>query len=117
MQPDERDAGFRWDMLNAAGAIRRFIGDSDSSRFGANEQIRSAVAWQVIVLGEAARRVSREMRDATPEINWRLLLDQRNFYAHEYDAVDPGDLWAFAEIHVRQIAAVVTSLLPRIGPD
>ena len=117
MQPEDRDTGFLWDMLDAVNSIALFVGDSDERQFELNDQLRSAVSWQVIVVGEAARRVSREFRDQTPQIDWQLLLRQRNFYAHDYDAVSADELWELVRMYVPRLAEIIAPLLPPLPPE
>ena len=117
MQPDDRDAAHLWYMVHAAECIGQFIGDMSADQLAADEQVRSAVAWQIIVLGEAARRLSRDFRDRMLVIDWQLLQSQRNFYAHEYDAIDPGSLWKFIQVVVPRIATLLGPLLPPLPPD
>ena len=77
--------------------------------------LRSAVHWQVIVLGEAARRVSRELRESTPVVDWPLLFIQRNFYAHEYDRATPGELHVVLS-QLPGLAVALDELLARRPP-
>ena len=113
MQPEDRDTGFLWDMLDAVNSIALFVGDSDERQFELNDQLRSAVSWQVIVVGEAARRVSRERRAS----DWQLLLHQRNIYAHDYDAVSADELWELVRMYVPRLAELIAPLLPPLPPE
>ncbi|WP_242028408.1 HepT-like ribonuclease domain-containing protein [Pseudanabaena sp. FACHB-2040] len=45
----------------------------------------SAVERQFEVLGEAARRISNEFRQAHPAIDWQRIVGLRNIVAHRYD--------------------------------
>jgi uncharacterized protein with HEPN domain len=111
-RPDDRDAAFLWDMLTAFRTIEAIIAEQSEADVAGDVVLRSAFHWQVIVIGEAARRVSRPFREATPSVDWLLLFRQRNFYAHEYDEADPGDLLVFVATDLPEIARAVESLLP-----
>ena len=56
MRPDERDAGYLWDMLEAARAVREFITSRTYNQYLGDKMLRSAVERQVEVIGEAAHR-------------------------------------------------------------
>jgi uncharacterized protein with HEPN domain len=117
MQPDRRDVAALWDMLSACSAIESFIAGQSENAVQDNLLLRSAIHWQVIVLGEAARRVSREFRERSPDVDWTLLFAQRNFYAHEYDSTDPIDLWAFATHELPRIAAAIRAQMSNLEID
>lgn len=41
-----------------------------------------AVLYELVVLGEAARRISLEVRQAHPEIPWREIIGMRSVVTH-----------------------------------
>ena len=45
------------------------------------------------IIGEAARRLSPEARNAFPEIPWKLVTAMRNILIHDYDDVDLDVVW------------------------
>ena len=117
MQAEERDAAFVWDMLHAIRAIDTFIAGHTQASLAADELGRSGIHWQVIVLGEAARRVSRRRREEWPTVDWQLLFRQRNFYAHEYDETATEDLWAFVVGDIPGLRAAITALLSALAAE
>ncbi len=56
------------DMVDAADAIARFIGGSDCDTFITSDLLHSAVQMKLTIIGEAASRVTDELRDRHPEI-------------------------------------------------
>lgn len=113
MQPDDRDAAFLWDMSQACHLIARFIDGQTVDELRDDDLLRSAIHWQVIVLGEAAHRISRIFREQHRDIDWVLLMRQRNFYAHEYDETDPVDLWVFVTTELPATARALIELTAR----
>jgi uncharacterized protein with HEPN domain len=49
---------------------------------------QQAVAYNLAVLGEAARALSPELHERPPEVPWRDVIDQRNVVVHEYHRLD-----------------------------
>jgi len=74
---------------------------------------QSATLHQLMVIGEAVRRLSREFRDQHPEIPWSLIAGMRDHLIHAYDAVDLDEVWKTTTIDVRDLLAKIESLLPR----
>lgn len=56
----------------------------------------------VEIVGEAAGRVSKPVRDAHPRIPWSQIIGTRNRLVHGYDQVDYDVLWTIVsdELHV-----------------
>jgi len=68
MQPDQRDAGYLWDMLDAARAVSEFVAGRSLEDYLADRMLRGAVERHVEIIGEAARNVSQALRDAHAEM-------------------------------------------------
>jgi uncharacterized protein with HEPN domain len=58
MQPEDRDIAFLWDILEAAKDIHDFVRKMTIKDFGSDKRTRYAVERQLLVIGEAAKRVS-----------------------------------------------------------
>ena len=43
---------------------------------------------RLLIIGEAARRVSEETRRQMPDLPWSGMIAMRNLLIHEYDDVD-----------------------------
>ena len=58
------------DIVEAADAIERFIKGVRREDFAGDELRRSALLQKLIVIGEAAARLSREFQARHPAIEW-----------------------------------------------
>lgn len=65
MRPEERDAAYLWDMLDAAKEISQFVQDLTFDQFEQNKAIRYAVERQLLVIGEAANHLARSSKATT----------------------------------------------------
>ncbi len=92
----ERDPLFLRDIQRAIAAIERYT-KSGREAFFADDMIQSAVVRQLEVLGEAARNVSPELRDAQRGVPWKLLVGTRDHLIHGYFKVDLDVVWAIVE--------------------
>lgn len=100
MQPSERDAALLWDMLDAACAVQRYIQGKTLDDYQRDDQLSAAVERRIEIIGEAARKVSRECQDAHPDIPWRQIISQRHVLAHEYGAIQHERIWRVGMIHL-----------------
>jgi uncharacterized protein with HEPN domain len=74
--------------------------------------LRSAVERQIEIIGEAARRVSKEFQDAHAEILWRPIQAQRHVLAHDYGEIKHDRIWRVAEKHIPELIALLEPLVP-----
>jgi uncharacterized protein with HEPN domain len=84
------------DMIEAADAIAGFISGLDRHAFVGNALVRSAVLQKLGEIGEAAGRVSKELRARHTSIEWRDITAFRNIAVHAYFAVNWDIVWTAA---------------------
>jgi uncharacterized protein with HEPN domain len=103
------------DILNAARSAIRFAEGISRSAFLDDEKTQSAVIHQLLILGEAVKRLSPEFRDAHLELPWKMMAGMRDKLVHEYDDVDLDEVWETLQGDVPHVIAVLAALEPR--PD
>lgn len=113
MRPDEGDAAYLHDMLDACGRVERFVAGKELDDYRGDDMLRSAVERQIEIIGEAARRVSEACRNRHPDVAWRAIVAQRNILAHEYGEVEDDLVWRVATVHVPVLR---TQLRRALGP-
>jgi uncharacterized protein with HEPN domain len=91
-----RDAAIVLDIRNAAELIGEFVRGVDRVAFDSDVKTQSAILHQIMVLGEAANRLSESFRDLLADVPWRLMIGMRNRLIHGYDDVDLDEVWATA---------------------
>jgi uncharacterized protein with HEPN domain len=110
MRPDERDAGYLWDMLDAARTVGQLIAGSSFHQYSNDRRTQLAVERAIEIIGEAAGRVSKQFQEAHPEIPWRQIIGQRNILAHEYGEIKQDRLWKTATENVSQLVTALEKL-------
>ena len=69
------------------------MGDLDKPTFLNYLKTQSAILHQLLVLGEAVKRLSEGFRTSHPAIPWRMIAGMRDQLIHAYDAVDLDEVW------------------------
>ena len=107
-----RDDVLLIDVQQACARIEEYIEGFTRRQFLEDTKTQDAVELQILVLGEAASRVSQAFRDAHPDFPWRRLRELRNFYIHAYERIDAEGVWATARGLVRRVSEGVAGLIP-----
>ena len=84
-------------MIEHSRRIVTTLQDVTAEQFYASQTLIEAVSFNFAVLGEAACKISTELRDSHPEIPWRTIIAMRNFLIHEYVKIKPRYLWETAK--------------------
>jgi uncharacterized protein with HEPN domain len=96
------DLGRLEDMRSALADIRALTGD-DRDAFLRDRTAQQAVAFNLAVLGEAARALSDDLRERHPEVPWREVIGQRHVVIHEYHRLDLDAIWNTASEDVPRL--------------
>jgi uncharacterized protein with HEPN domain len=99
------------DIVDASDAIQRFVEEVDEQDFIADEMLQSAVLQKLMIIGEAAARISESIRKQYPEIPWTDIVGFRNIVVHVYFAVDWSIVWTTATKDVPELKQQITSIL------
>ena len=75
------------DLLDAARRLLE-LGGRDDGPLGENRDRDEAILFNVMLMGEGARRVSPRTRERFPEIPWREMAGTRDRVIHHYEGVD-----------------------------
>ena len=110
MRPD--DSVYVGHMLDMAKKAAEKVGALTRRDYDEDENLRLALAHLVQVIGEAARRVSAETREAHPEVPWVDIVGMRSKIVHDYMNVDEDIVW---EVASRDLPALIPAL-ERLAP-
>jgi uncharacterized protein with HEPN domain len=115
MQPEKKDMARLWDILDAARAVLQFIRGKTFADLLQERMFRNAVERNLEIIGEAARCVSQDGREAFPDIPWRSMIALRNVLAHEYGDIRYERLWV---VCTEQLPVLIRQLesIPLEGP-
>ena len=64
MQPEQRDAGYLWDMLDAARTVEQLSSNQDFTQYSNDRRTQLAIERSLEIIGEAASKVSTSFRNA-----------------------------------------------------
>ncbi len=100
------------DIIGAARHVREFCRAFDRAALSRDVKTLSAVLHQLVVLGEAVKRLSPEFRDQHEEIDWRGAAGTRDKVIHHYDRVDLHELWKIISEEIPDLLSKLEPLQP-----
>ena len=111
MSPDEP---LLLDMMTPAVQAVGFTNGVDEAQFRTSALHQNAVIRSLEVIGEAATRISPELRQAHPEIPWRDIIGMRHRLIHNYTNVSLDVVW---DVLCNRLPQLIAALRPLITPD
>jgi uncharacterized protein with HEPN domain len=106
-----RDEATLLDIATAARLVLEFKEGMDKATFLDDIKTQSSVLHQLMVMGEAAKRLSDDFRTRYPEVPWSLMAGMRDKLIHGYDIVDLEEVWRTAN---RDMPDLLRWLEPRL---
>jgi len=89
----DRDIFFLKDIIRAISLVEEFVNDLNFSEFFNDEKTKSAVLWQIHIIGEATKNISKELKEEYKEIPWKYMAKMRDKIAHFYFGIDYEIVW------------------------
>lgn len=108
-----RDETSLLDIARAAHLIIAFKQGMDKAAFLQDVKTQSAILHQLLIVGEAVKRLSLEFRNDHAEIPWRPIARMRDKLIHAYDVVDFDEVWKTVDSDVPTLISLLEPLLPK----
>ena len=80
-----------------------------------SQEKQHAVISNFIKLGEAAGKLSPELKAVHPEVNWRNAVGMRNVLVHDYVKIDYKELWQTAKNDLPVLKKQIQKILEDIS--
>jgi uncharacterized protein with HEPN domain len=107
----EKDLKILLDIVHAARLIIRFTENMTFEEFVDDERTQSAALYQILVIGEAVKRLSSEFRAQHPHIPWKLIAGMRDRLIHGYDVIDWVEVWNTVRRDIPDLLREIEALL------
>ena len=99
------------DMLKAIAEIREGIKGKTVESFVSSRSNNAEAVLGLIILGEAANGIEREVQEKYSKIPWRDIIGLRNILVHAYGQVDYEEVWSIATKDLNQLEENLNEML------
>jgi uncharacterized protein with HEPN domain len=99
------------DIIEAADHLSGFVSHAGAAGLSESEMVRSSILQKLTVIGEAASKVSEDLRSRYPAVPWRKIVAFRNVVVHGYFGIDWDIVWHAATIEVPRLREEVAAIL------
>ena len=106
------DQVYLGDMLDAARRVESKVARKTIHDFRADDTIQLAVVHLIQIIGEAASRVSSELREAHSDIPWNGVIGMRHRLVHDYGNINYEIVWSVAVDEMPKLIAAIERILP-----
>lgn len=105
------DRAYLFDIAEGCRNIESFISGMNFEQFERDLKTNLATQQQIIIMGEAANKVSGDIKKRYPTIPWREMIGVRNILVHGYMSVDLKIVWDIAFIKVKNLGPEVDKII------
>ncbi len=112
-----REELYLQDIIEAVAAIGRFLKNVSENDFLDGELLQSAVLHKLTIIGEAAARISNDLKNLHPEVEWKLIVGFRNIAVHAYFSINWKTVWTTATNDTAILKQQIQEILQTDFPD
>jgi uncharacterized protein with HEPN domain len=111
----ERSWQFRLeDMLLCTRNILDYTNGISKEEFMAERKAIEAVLYNLVIIGEAASRISEQDQSGVSEVPWNSIRGMRNRLIHDYPGMDLEIVWQTVQEDIPALKSILSEVVARL---
>ena len=98
------------DIVDAIEEIARYL-PPDKSKFDSDPPLQSHIYRHLMIIGEAAWRLSNPLKDASAHIPWKQIEGMRHVMVHDYFKIDWNIVYVTARERVPELKRLIEEVI------
>jgi uncharacterized protein with HEPN domain len=95
--------------------IESYIAECGRDNFFTSTLIQDAVIRNLQIMAESTQRLSDELKESHPEIEWSKVSGFRNVLAHDYLGIDLSRIWLILEDELPILKQTISAMIAELG--
>ena len=111
MKDEIKSLDYLNDILDSILSIKEFLTDTDFESFKRDKKTQYAVIRALEIIGDASKKVAKEVRNSYTEIPWHSMAGMRDKLIHDYFGVDIEVVWNTANDKILSLEDEIKKIL------
>jgi uncharacterized protein with HEPN domain len=104
------DLAFIEHILLCIEKIQDYTRDITLKEFNNNELVQDAVIRNIEIIGEASKKVSKNLKSQYPEVPWKEMSGMRDKLIHDYFGVDVDVVWKTVKEDIPYLKSLIENI-------
>ena len=104
-------------ILDAIGKIEKYLHGYNEAQFFADDKTQDAIIRQLQNVGEAAKNLTTDVREANPQIIWKQVMATRDRLAHGYYLINLQIIWDTTQNDLPKLKTEITKILEKLNEE